>query len=163
MRTGQTPISTNIELPYSAEVVKNAIRAILQEYSPKYFSYKESGINNETGTYNFTRTKWSNVPNFLVTVTERGEEKTSITINCSSDLYTTSPSSLQTDTTEIINILSEKLKGATDEEMQEVIKKNSSGNGIGGCAWTSCLLIFLGIPVLLLLLYLLLSFISYIL
>ena len=129
--TDSTPINSNIIVDFPLDEVKNAIIFLLQMF-PQYFIAKKNGINNELGTYAFDRPKGIDTPTILMALSSINQNKTKVEFNCSSNSISPSSSDYQVAINEVQNILMAKLKGCSDQEVLEVIKKNNSGNGIRG-------------------------------
>lgn len=136
--TDSTPLYSIITFDFPLNQVKDAINFLLQMF-PQYFIAKKNGINNVLGTYVFDRPKGVDTPTIRMTVSSIDNNKTKVEFSCSSNSISASSSDYQVAITEVQNILIAKLKGRTDQEVLEVIKKNNSGNGFwGGLKTVGC-------------------------
>ena len=120
------------ELSFNIEDVKTAIKSILETYKTR-FLHSEKDLNDVFGTYNFGEVKCG----YLVTLQKIDDNTTKIKMTCSSRTgFEVGMASLEGYTAEFLNILSAKLTGSTDEEMETVVNENNSDSAnanISGC------------------------------
>lgn len=110
--------------------VKNALKDILK-LNPTRFICDKNGINDLMLTYSFGELKCA----YVVTLQKIDENTTKIIIDCSERYggLNLSVASLQLYVTELLNILSARLNGASDEEILGVMKNNNSDSAVSGC------------------------------
>ena len=101
-------------------------------------------MNDIFGTYSFGEIKCG----YLVALTKVDDNSTKIIITCSprNGGLETSMASLEKYTGELLNIISSKLSGATDEEMVQIINDNNSDgmlSNINGTVGTLLYILFL--------------------
>ena len=114
------------ELSFNIEDVKTAIKSILETYKTR-FLHSEKDLNDVFGTYNFGEVKCG----YLVTLQKIDDNTTKIKMTCSSRTgFEVGMASLEGYIAEFLNILSAKLTGATDEEMETVVNENNSDSSL---------------------------------
>lgn len=127
------------ELSFNIEDVKTAIKSILETYKTR-FLHSEKDLNDVFSTYNFGEVKCG----YLVTLQKIDDNTTKIKMTCSSRAgFEVGMASLEVYTAEFLNILSAKLNGATEEEMQTVINENNSDSSLS-CMSTILTVIIIG-------------------
>lgn len=113
-------------LNFNIETIKTAIKSVLEKNKNR-FVYSEKDLNDTFNTYNFGEIKCS----YLIVFQKIDENTTQIKLTCSSRVgFEVCMSSLEHYTTEFLNILSAKLSGISEEEMQKVLNENNSDAGI---------------------------------
>ena len=150
MSTEPIPVTSKVTVDFPIGDVKESIQYLLRVF-PQYFIAKKNGINEELGTFVFSRPKGVDTPTIRLTLSAVDEKSTNVEIHCSSSSFTPTPPDLQVAITEVQNILMAKLNGKPDEAIKEVIKKNNSGNGVWGCLKTIGCIVVVGIMILVLL------------
>ena len=127
------------ELSFNIEDVKTAIKSILETYKTR-FLHSEKDLNDAFSTYNFSEVKCG----YLVTLQKIDDNTTKIKMTCSSRTgFEVGMASLEGYTAEFLNILSAKLTGATDEEMQTIVNENNSDSSLS-CMSTILTVIIIG-------------------
>jgi hypothetical protein len=137
---------------FNIDDVKKSIKNILKSNKTR-FIHDEKDLNDIFSTYSFGEIKCS----YLVALTKVDDNSTKITITCSprNDGLETSMASLEKYTGELLNIISSKLSGATDEEMVQIINDNNSDGVLSNINGTIELISFvLGAGILLYILFL---------
>ena len=132
------------EINFSINEVKEAIKAILKA-NPTRFIHEDKDLNDAFGTYKFGEIKCS----YMVSLAKVDDNNTKITITCSERTGGFNPSmaSLESYTSEFINILSAKLSGKSDEEMKEVVSENNSDSALANASCLGTLLTLVGIGI----------------
>ena len=127
------------ELSFNIEDVKTAIKSILETYKTR-FLHSEKDLNDVFSTYNFGEVKCG----YLVTLQKIDDNTTKFKMTCSSRTgFEVGMASLEGYTAEFLNILSAKLNGATEEEMQTVVNENNSDSSLS-CMSTILTVIIIG-------------------
>ena len=128
------------EINFNVNDVKNALKEILETNRTR-FLHKDKDLNDTFGTYSFGEIKCS----YLVTLTKMNDDTTKIVITCSERPGSFHPSmaSLESYTSEFLNILSAKLSGTAEEEMKEIVNQNNSDSGLAGCGVICGIVIFI--------------------
>lgn len=120
------------DLSFNIEDVKTALKSILETNKTR-FLHSEKDLNDVFGTYNFGEVKCG----YLITLQKIDDNTTKIKMTCSSRTgFEVGMASLEAYAAEFLNILSAKLTGATDEEMETVVNENNSDStnaNISGC------------------------------
>ncbi len=127
------------ELSFNIEDVKTAIKSILETYKTR-FLHSEKDLNDIFWTYKFDEVKCG----YLITLQKIDDNTTKIKMTCSSRTgFEVGMASLEGYTAEFLNILSAKLNGATEEEMQTVVNENNSDSSLS-CMSTILTVIIIG-------------------
>lgn len=127
----------NTTIERNIDVVDNAIKECIQLICKSY----EYNFNDVLHNYSFSRSQYT----YLVSTTEK-ENHTLLNISCKAKEGVFSMQKIanaQEVTNEFLNILSAKLNNVTPEQMEDVVKKNSSDTPINNscCAIGCCIVL----------------------
>ena len=133
---GTSPVTTTVTFNYPMVVFAHSLHDLIQSYPSAFLKKKE---NVGIGYFVFDRPKGIDTPTIEVRMSNLGPQNTSVVITATTAVVYTSSADLQIDVSEIVDILSSKLHGVIN--MEAVIKRNNSGNGLWGHIKTlGCLL-----------------------
>lgn len=124
---GPSPVTTTVVLHYPIDIVAKTMNGIIRSY-PRDFLKKKSNIG--LGYFLFERPKGIDTPTIEVRMNAIDPHTTGVTITATTIGMSTTSADLQIDVSEVVEILSSKLRGV--KNMDAVIKRNNSGNVLWG-------------------------------